>query len=854
MPKTQGKRWRFVSVCSNCKLRKTKCDRGNPCLACKKKSIQETCKYTDDIPVSKPYVISANKPMNMLIKGKEKINDVVPHYRDAEEHVNGSRKSSSNSKEMENPNVRQVDLPPKDLALKRFDAMAENEASKNRCNTDNIVDTRAGTEVMSENTVGRRTSKAYLLKRDLRSVNKFRRTRGRSDYESFVGLNPFSLEKDLIIFYPDTRRKLKGVNSDSSGPLSWTSTIRKDFALSILWNEYVHRLEPNHDRETVVEEDTSAYCKYKSSMAILSHQKSDFEYNLDKLKIFKRELNDDLLDIIPPRDVMLILIERFFTWVYPYVPFLDEYVFKSQINRILSDASIELINIFAWSDYAYLGILLIVLRFSSLSYLSNSQPDSNVFNEDDDSTIYSPKVDRFDLGPRLFDVSLKCMVIANYNKGDDFPVFLLSLFIKLYFKYSPEGVGLNLGEERDVKEINKILIQRARAVGLDKIGPIPSSFEVNYDYLKRKIWCFLIMADLSQSYSFGYLTQIPFSCFDTVPSFTIDESNLINKDLDQEVSNFFFLSCNLSPSLRPLLRAISMRDGCKVGALCGMISNFEKQFNKEFGSLEICLKAEDADIRLETFKRQFSVKSYLAFSTFLVSIFFHLFLHFEISEYNLAFLYLKKALLLISELQGSLPTLFHESNYSCDFIINTTIEKFTHRANQILLAVLFRISIIKYKFEASRTEEDEESAEYVSLLTDIKEVLLKCINNSISILSCLSKNYADTRCLIKVSRVFLDSLLDLEVIKRISIYVFDEKPIHMQPTYFQLADIRSIMECSNAESQELVKHPEIENFELNFSDLDFELNFTDLDFDFRDNILDFSDYFAERLDCENIQI
>ncbi|CAH6719625.1 hypothetical protein CLIB1444_02S12860 [[Candida] jaroonii] len=60
------KRRRLVFVCLNCKKRRVKCDKGNPCSNCVKSG--KNCVYSDEVTNGKSYVLSTFQPLDLKIK------------------------------------------------------------------------------------------------------------------------------------------------------------------------------------------------------------------------------------------------------------------------------------------------------------------------------------------------------------------------------------------------------------------------------------------------------------------------------------------------------------------------------------------------------------------------------------------------------------------------------------------------------------------------------------------------------------------------------------------------------------------------------------------------------------------
>ncbi|CAI4046590.1 hypothetical protein SKDZ_12G2860 [Saccharomyces kudriavzevii ZP591] len=101
-----------------------------------------------------------------------------------------------------------------------------------------------------------------------------------------------------------------------------------------------------------------------------------------------------LCEMLPPKRVIALFVEKFFKHLYPAIPILDEQNFKNHVNQMLSLSSINptvnnfgmgmpsssslenqpitQINLPKLSDSCNLGILIIILRLTWLSIPSNS--------------------------------------------------------------------------------------------------------------------------------------------------------------------------------------------------------------------------------------------------------------------------------------------------------------------------------------------------------------------------------------------------------------------------------------------------------------------------------------------------
>lgn len=87
-----------------------------------------------------------------------------------------------------------------------------------------------------------------------------------------------------------------------------------------------------------------------------------------------------LCAILPPKGVICCFVDKFFEFLYPVIPIIDEQNFKNSIIHILSLQSwntidqnkVKGLNISKNKDYSILGILVLVLRLTWLSLPSNA--------------------------------------------------------------------------------------------------------------------------------------------------------------------------------------------------------------------------------------------------------------------------------------------------------------------------------------------------------------------------------------------------------------------------------------------------------------------------------------------------
>ncbi|SCW02561.1 LAFE_0F09164g1_1 [Lachancea fermentati] len=80
-----------------------------------------------------------------------------------------------------------------------------------------------------------------------------------------------------------------------------------------------------------------------------------------------------LCKLLPPKRIIALLLEKFFKYIYPVIPILDEQSFKSQTAQIIQTKDdVMTLKLTKPSDCCILGILVIILRITWLSLPQNA--------------------------------------------------------------------------------------------------------------------------------------------------------------------------------------------------------------------------------------------------------------------------------------------------------------------------------------------------------------------------------------------------------------------------------------------------------------------------------------------------
>ncbi|QLQ80211.1 hypothetical protein HG537_0D02120 [Torulaspora globosa] len=86
-----------------------------------------------------------------------------------------------------------------------------------------------------------------------------------------------------------------------------------------------------------------------------------------------------IIELLPPKRIIVLFMEKFFKQIYPVIPIIDEQNFKNHMNHILTLRSsadesdkVQKLRMTKLSDYCNMGILVIILRLTWLSLPSNA--------------------------------------------------------------------------------------------------------------------------------------------------------------------------------------------------------------------------------------------------------------------------------------------------------------------------------------------------------------------------------------------------------------------------------------------------------------------------------------------------
>ncbi|KAK6465151.1 fungal-specific transcription factor [Scheffersomyces coipomensis] len=759
--KLTKKRRRLTLVCDNCKKRKIRCNKQLPCDSCLKSNISHSCAYHDTWPKkgtdssngdandntstndnqnnhnnslspSLPYISSARRPIVL-----DNNVDHHPKHKDKKKvKVNANGHEHEHEHKHEHEDSKIIDVYKQELErlkdrIKHLESINNIiPASSNELvppsiplpitlpspmvPTSNTTTSFMSTQVVPiklppinwKSTTSSSTASytngsgtpipshsltnATISNSNIASVIPI--ANGSSILTSFIGVNPVLTFEETVTSYKYSK----------SCPFSWSVLMMSDPQLRLVL-EFLKLDKTKLDDISCPEVD-------------LSHGKKKFDLNYSLILKdtvvskpiegvdFDVDLKTRLISSLPNYNVVLRLIDQYFEFNYPIMPFVDETIFRNDIKKIIKfDNTTNKIIDLKFTDFNYdlciIGILLIILRLSFLSFLRNNHDYNRQFIEQEKELFEKPiNLDHVSL-------SRECLFKILYEiKYENLIVVQFLFYLRYYIRISPED-----GYRKDAIDYNKQLIELALTL---KINQDPDTFPESIKLsnseksLRRKIWHFIVMADIHNSLVFGNPSRINAVNADTKKPFPVTselQSNLKNFNHEQDIFNgIYSKSYKFYGSMKAMSDFVTNSDGYQLVRLIEQLNQFEidvsEYFKELFQYLLTGFEKEELD-GIKNFKRIYHVKLYLSVINFITTIYYYIYLFYEDINLNISFFYLKKTIIYINELIPFYKKLVFNKVLRSDFLYNPTLQGVIHKSSQILLSLH-----IKFKGDDSYKE------------------------------------------------------------------------------------------------------------------------------------------------------
>ncbi|TID29641.1 hypothetical protein CANINC_001760 [Pichia inconspicua] len=446
-------------------------------------------------------------------------------------------------------------------------------------------------------------------------------------YESF---NSMLCQQEKIINY---------------GPLAWMSLIMKDPFCRPIREEVMKHKE---NMMFLTKRDDGTNSKFLMSLGFDDNKEIDISVSVgDKINfemnssenckspfsgmyvkatnIISQKTSDDkyllyqILLVLPCKKAIWLLIDRFFTHVYPVFPYLDQFHFISDVEMILKESKylnpeseeiVQTLDIHKKLDFSTLGILLLVLKLAESSY------DDTAEDEKDSSYKFLQK---YKLSDDIVTVAEMCLDKFNILNKCAFPVFQLALLLRHYEIYSGSTDVSNPGGHILIS----LLIQLATSLGLNR-DPSKMDFAMSngkMGNLWRKIWYGLVSIDTKHVMLFGNGKAISEEFYDTqLPSFDEASSNIDDLELEREVIEKIKLNYQYDKLCSKLAcYTCSLKKTPNVSKVLGctdLCTTLTYLLPVEWTETMICLQSECPESTVEDIKQMFENDTGIKFDNY----------------------------------------------------------------------------------------------------------------------------------------------------------------------------------------------------------------------------------------------
>lgn len=611
------KRKKPTLVCENCKRRKIKCDRMDPCAQCTKSNLVSSCVYSiDQLDKSKlPYMTSAKEPLkfdtgnqNKRMKTKERMESDYPKL--LSNTINNvsiplSQLTALQEKVLQLESFMKAELnkssphgispiieSPESTNSSRSDKYSPS-ISQQSAHTSDSQTTVDSVPIINTSGDGNK----LLKKEEIFHPNAFSYThlpgklkRSMQDMKALIGVHPYGSKNDFISFYEGySSMHVKDDNRTINfGPFAWPSIMNKDSGLNVLWQTIMKdasfsKPDMNKDnrdsanspvsgnseitfRKKAMEDDGhEVYAAYSPKNNFKNADIADLQYSnrTSVLQILEEEtpLIEKIRKALPNKRIIWLLINQFFLCLYLLGPFLEEDKFRQNIQELIGPEtslpeSVQFINITKKMDLTQLGILFVIMRMTYLSYLYNK---SSVNLKNKTTNDPSPEAQELKyilshpIGNEATKLAQACFEQFQSLNQITLSMIQLVIYIKILSYYDPIEAD-QAGTQNQTMQ--GVILQMAYLLGLNREPDALNGALTNpkTNNLRRKLWCIILLWDINYRLKLGNPLMLSHRSWDTKFPFHIEgNENIRNLNLDKHVTEFYGRSAFISPIIEKIL-------------------------------------------------------------------------------------------------------------------------------------------------------------------------------------------------------------------------------------------------------------------------------------------------------------
>ncbi len=479
----------------------------------------------------------------------------------------------------------------------------------------------------------------------------------------------------------------------TQGVLSWVTLLKKDVYLrSVVESsrrkkiivtksgrkedtketEFIKKFKVEQDFDAEISDTTSGQiCKYK---------------NKDILMMIKSTLVDSKL--------IWLLVEKFFdSELYLVLPLFDKAEFTSQLYDILGSKSSQrvLLNIRKKLQLNTIGILLIIMRLTSLSTYNALRSNTENLSENDLYILNNPVTKEY------MTAAHRCYDEISQFREAHLEIFQFQLLSRYYDQLAPEDSDCN---SMKTYENMGPLVHSAVSSGLNRDPSVADPGNENPNLLRR-LWFKVVNLDYNQLMHIGCPPMINVRFYDTLyPSL-----NPYDSPTEYAINQAIHKRKDIYEMCHPLLMLLlNVRDPPRLSTVKQHLRPLENLVQAHPKVSDIMNMPSDTV--LQRFEKLTSVAGLVDTTSLLYMIYYHIYLHYNergIKDKSLYYL-----LEIIKIMAGAFPLinfLLEETEYNSDYnlknhfgipiLVIPEIELLSHRSIQVMFSLLARIKAMK---------------------------------------------------------------------------------------------------------------------------------------------------------------
>lgn len=501
-----------------------------------------------------------------------------------------------------------------------------------------------------------------------------------------------------------------------------------------------------------------------------------------------------ILDVLPEKKVIWLSIKRFFTYVYPILPYLDQLSFITDVEKLIdgnhfqdrySEEKIGTIHVTKKLDFANLGILLLVLKFSEASLIVNEDlGDGSITRTKDEQYLLDHP-----LNEKMINVAQSCLNQFRLLRRCALPIFQLALLMNEYEKLN----GLADGNDPDSQIFIAMLIQMAISIGMNRD---PSKFDTfigkgKVGNLWRKIWYGLLSSDVKQYIQFGSGKSAMCDFYDTeLPVFDEESSNIDNYDLERVVIEKIRLNFKFDQAMLELADYLcQFKKNPNVRVVLTKVFNLEAMMKESFGTMKDLLN-KSSDLFIEKVRKVWDFTIYVLAVGLLVTVYHQLFVNYQKLESYAVTKFVKEKsevhwLYVFSNFKNISSKSSKYFGIGFDMVISQCIISTVHKG-----WIDFMSTYICLRLAVSKIEDKANSSKRTHLLRKVCDLIVDSENWYLPSLKILSRRHFHAWKLLK-AHTFLIGL-----IRKNQLMFKPLSHLYNYAEYMSDADLMSLLEMT----------------------------------------------------------